>query len=156
MNLNEDILDTLLATSEFYAQLLIVLEGQDLYPTWAMINQKYDPLVHSTPWNSWLEKRLAAAFIKHELARHKAIAYSFVTEAWQAKEPKEGEPWHGASEVPDRQEIVVAFATDGTTTKWRRWKMIRDGAGKVTELTAIPTPSEDEGSFETWMTGLLA
>jgi hypothetical protein len=42
------------------------------------------------------------------------------------------------SQRPDRQECVMAFATDGINTVWRSWATHRDPKGNCTDLTLEP------------------
>ena len=35
---------------------------------------------------------------------------------------------------PDRKEVVLAMATDGTTTQYKSWDIVRDAAGNCVEL----------------------
>lgn len=61
------------------------------------------------------------------------------------------------SEQPDRDECVIAFATDGFNTKWRVWSIKRDGRGRITAVT--PKTDDDDkmndANMSSWLTNLL-
>jgi len=48
--------------------------------------------------------------------------------------------------------MVIAFATDGTTTEWRRWETKRDWNERVVALQEQPF---DGAAPESWMNKLL-
>jgi len=142
-----------------HAQKVLTQLRQPLMPTWVLLGPGGDFRIEATPFSNDLEKRLAAAYIRRRIRKYKTIAYSFVTEAWMARAPKD---WDPATPMPekdrpmhrtDRVEVVIGFATDGKEISWRRWKMIRDWNEAVVALESWPM--DDLGHFESWMIDLL-
>lgn len=152
-------LTKLLDLAEQQARVVMTVLHQDLVPSWVIISGDDKPVIRATPWRNDNEKRLAELYMRHELKAHKAKAYSFVTEAWTAVAPEDWDPetplphHERASERVDRKEVVLAFATDGKTTKWRQWNIQRDWKGEVCALERQKDFSEDE--FSSWMNELL-
>lgn len=151
--------DKLILLAEQQARNVLLVMRQTLLPTWVIIDAKGQPHVHATPWESDRDKRLAELAMKLEMRVCKARAYSFLTEAWAAKAP---EGWDPNTPLPekdramnqvDRLEIVLAFATDGTRSEWRRWNIRRDWDEQVIGLEAVR--GEDFGEPEGWMAEML-
>jgi hypothetical protein len=80
------------------------------------------------------EKIIQYAKLRQLMRDRGTVAYAWVSEAWQA--PSElGKPdFTPPSEHPDRQELVIAFASDGVNSLTRLLDIRRDYKGSVVAL----------------------
>jgi hypothetical protein len=150
-----DVLSDLLKLAGEHAYNVMVKNHQDMIPCWAFFDRKNELNVVGTPWSNDKEKEMMGEEIRNMLRAKKATAYSLVVEAWSARMPpgwKVGDPRIESRRHPDRIETVVAFATDGKTTLWRRWKTKRDYLERVFKLEELPGEYDQVTS---WMTELL-
>jgi hypothetical protein len=76
--------------------------------------------------------------VRELIAKHKAVKYVFLSEAWMIlrKVYREGISTPPADSA-DRIEVVIATATDGVDYQLRRWLIKRDG-GKCVDLALDP------------------
>jgi hypothetical protein len=145
----------LLKSAGEHAHNVMVQMHQDMMPCWAFWDGENKLNVVGTPWSNDKEKRAMSEQIRRMLRTKKATAYSLVVEAWSATMPpgwKVGDPRIESRRHPDRIETVVAFATDGKTTLWRRWETKRDHLERVVRLEELPNQDDKMSS---WMTELL-
>ena len=132
----------------------------DLMPSWLLVNSRAEIAILGTPWSDEREKQLARNFLRLKMRELNVVAYSFITEAWTATAPKSWQPESGEAmpekEQPrnraDRQEIVIAFATDGKTKAWRQWDIQRDWHEQV---VALKETDAKEAEIQSWMANLL-
>lgn len=137
-----------------FARLALIGSKAGFPPTWVFLVGE-EPVVFQTPWQDEDEKHFYISFLRMYMRKNVVRAYSVVTEAWAMDAPEgwePGQPHIAPSESPDRREMVITFATDGTEVEWRTWNIQRDKEGNATELVAGPANTE---GFETWMTQLL-
>ena len=152
--------DTLISLAEQQARnVLLVLRERSLMPTWVIIDKDGQPRIRATPWENDAEKRLAELLIRLEIRSLQARAYSFVTEAWEALAPKDWDPKtplpekDRAANRPEREEVVLAFASDGQQRKCCKWVIRRDWNEQI---IGLETPvNHAEGTFEGWITEML-
>jgi hypothetical protein len=146
-------LNALLDLAEEQARTIILKLHHELMPSWLLIDPDGTPRVIATPWNSDLEKRVAEMALRQKMKRQKTVAYSVVTEAWLAHQkgpykPGDKRPMDRA----DRQEVVVAIASDGKETLYKSWHMRRDWTEQVVALEPI---EQKGGTYESWMGQML-
>jgi hypothetical protein len=127
-------LTALLDLAEQHARLIVLKLKRSLLPSWVIVSRNGTATVLSTPWRSDLEKALAQDFLRERMKRLDAVSYSMVSEAWSAVVDGESLPDVPARKMPNRQEIVIALACDGTRTEYRRWKIKRDWNERVIAL----------------------
>ena len=148
-------LKDLIGLAEAHAKTVMIELNQGLMPTWLYWSETGATIV-GTPWDSEIEKKVMAMSVRQAMLRDNAKAYSMITEAWVSQAPKGWNPETDkairASEQPNRREVVIAFATDGTTTEWKRWEIKRDALKMVTDLKEEPFDYE---KINSWMTRLL-
>lgn len=131
----------------FARRVLIGVPDATLTPCWLIQGANGNTIV-GTPFNGDWSKDMAAAAIRKLLKKERAVAYSFVSEAWQSVQ-NAGEPLIRPSNREDRREIVMVTAYDRNGGKMRSWEIIRGPDGVVTELKA-DSPikgAEYEGRF---------
>lgn len=154
-----DLLDKLLDLAEQQAFVVRFSLKEEIMPTWLLIDAQGDTEIIPTPWKTDLEKMLARVFIQARMHKLQTVAYSFLTEAWSAQQPADWKAEDGISETErpmrraDRRESVIACACDGTTTKWRVWRIIRDHLEQVVKLERQQGLENDD--FSSWMSELL-
>lgn len=152
-------LDALLDLAEQQARLVLTVLHKDLLPSWVIITEDGTPIIRGTPWRNEGEKYAAEIFIQHELKKHKAHAFSFVSEAWVAVAPKDWDPSTVMPEADrpmnraDRREEVIAFASNGQDRQTRRWSIMRNWKGEVEHLERLP--DDDWSPVEGWIADLL-
>jgi hypothetical protein len=147
-------LEELLELAEQHAQSVIFEQRRQLAPSWILSDGKVK-LTLATPWGNEAERQLAKLFMRLQVKLNKTIAYSFVSEVWTAAESFEPDPNKAYVEPrkrPDRQEIVLALATDGKLVRTRAWKIIRNWNEAIGKLE--PKDMGD-GVFTGWMASLL-
>lgn len=153
--MNTDTLPKLVQIAGEHAKAVLIGLGQPLMPSWVYIDGTNQLHVLATPWRSDQEKVQVGTQMRRILREAQAQAYSLVVEAWAARAPAGWKPDQKVpirpSNRPDRQEIVVAFATDGERTEWRRWEIVRDWQESVTALNE----QAFDGMAESWLTRLL-
>jgi hypothetical protein len=66
------------------------------------------------------------------------VAYSWVTQVWASAAEGEVPPPPGAPGWSDREEYVMALATDGINTRAAYWKIRRDYKGATAALELDP------------------
>lgn len=153
----ESLAAALLDLADQQAHLVSLSLQQAVVPSWVIITQSGEARIQATPWKDAHEKELARHFITAELRRCNAQAYSFVCEAWMSKAPKDWNPEEDLSEAerpinrPDRIEVIVALANDGTQTLARRWEIKRDSQGLVCALEPMGESTASQG----WTAELL-
>jgi hypothetical protein len=153
-----DTVDTLITLAEQQARGVLLVLHQALMPTWVIVAKKFTPYIFATPWQDDQEKEEVRIFVRRQIRRYEAHAYSFLTEAWMATAPPDWDPdkplpkKDQAMNRADRQEVVVAFATDGQKRQWRRWRIRRDWNEQVIALEPM---HEDMCEPEGWMAELL-
>jgi hypothetical protein len=155
----EQVLSDLLRLAGQHAENVMIKMGQDLVPTWALVDVKKRIKILSTPWRDEEEKAMYRAGLKFAMTMNEVVAYSFVTEAWAATLER-GEYENPMGRIPpsqraDRREVVVACAATASASKVASWAIERDGAGKVTALVSHAIPDSEQGQFESWLVEML-
>lgn len=152
-------IDTLLDLAEKHARLILTVLHQDLMPSWVIVTTDGTAIIRGTPWRNDAEKHLAEVFIKGELTKHHASAFSFVSEAWVAGAPQDWDPGTPMPEADrpanrvDRREVVIAFASNGQDGEMRRWQIMRNWKGEVEHLQREAT--DDWTQLEGWIADLM-
>jgi hypothetical protein len=124
-----------------HARLVLVeFKMGQLVPSWLILRGDGQVEIFGTPWKNDSEKEHTANMIRKKLKETQAQAYSLVTEAWTAKWEKGTAKQVRPSDRADRQEVVIALATDGKETVYRRWLMRRDAKGKLLDLEVDDVP----------------
>jgi hypothetical protein len=149
-------LDSLLEAAGHMAHQVLLKEHESLMPTWLYLRPNGELGIIATPWRDELEKEIMVLRVREELRATQALLYAFVTEAWVASAPSEWSPGKQLplrpSQHPDRQEVVIAFATDGQLIEWKSWDTKRDYHEQIIALAAR---KDFEGTPESWLTRLL-
>lgn len=153
------ILEKLLTIAETHARAVLIGLGQPLMPTWCLIDRKGNPHVIGTPWRTDLQKEQAEHKMRKEMRKLRVLAYSFVTEAWMARAPKEWVPGHKLEVAPRdnplRKEVVIAAAIDRHGNElWRIWDIRRDHLEMVTNLVAQPLDKDSPNPMG-WLAQML-
>lgn len=101
-------------------------------------------LVIATPWRNEFEKVAVLAKLRTIFRERGIVAYASIGEAWCSmsttiKPRPDGSiprfyPGDPPSQQPDRFEVLMIMATDGTTVKSRAWRMKRDSRGRLLDL----------------------
>lgn len=108
-----------------------------LMTTWTLLRENDQLEVLGTPWANNVEKRIMLNLVRLYVRTHDIVAYSILTEAWMANLSEKDlaeEDLPRASEAINRQEVVIAMATDGKEVKMRKWLILRDWKNKIKEL----------------------
>lgn len=135
--------DLLTLSGEHAQHVLVDLKLGELLPTWVLVTPQNKLMIFSTPWRDQLEKDNAHIFIKRKMREVNAVAYSFIAEAWTAVYDKDFDPntmdkMDLPRHRPDRREIVLAEASDGTETLYRHWRIQRDYKNEIFRLELQP------------------
>lgn len=113
----------------------LVKRGLEITPVYAFVTPTgKGPIIH-TPWRNEIEKGLMVSQIKVIARKEQATAVMLIAEAWQSRLAIE-DPKLCPADCPDREEVVMAIATNGFVTESRSWKIIRRGKKnqRVTDL----------------------
>jgi hypothetical protein len=148
-------LDKLLDLAELHARMVLFKRRQALPPTWILSDGKEMRKVF-TPWKTDLERELTKGYIANLIKQYNTVAYCVISEVWVAKDTQENyesknyiQPRHR----PDRQEMVFALATNGTSVQNRQWQIVRDWHERIIKLE--PQKMQAYEGFGGWMVGLL-
>jgi hypothetical protein len=155
----DDLLD--LARDQARNVLIGAPKGTQLVPTWLVHAANGDVIIIQTPWADDRQKAITAQAMRETMRERKALAYSFLSEAWMSRRrlaPGQTlqdvlDKRHADGEMPrndpERVEMVIATAGDTKGSKSRMWGIVRDKAGVVTDLVAqIDAPDMVVGRFE--------
>jgi hypothetical protein len=121
------------------AKNLIVGNKEQIMPVFMVLAGDDSIVFVGTPWHGDDQKNMAIVMLRELMKEHKATAYSFLTEAWVARQPKGWRPGidpRGPAPMnrPDRKEVVLAMATNGIDTQYKSWDIVRDADGNCVEL----------------------
>lgn len=136
-------LDELLLLAEVAIHDLLIDQGQPnlgaIYHLVAPLGR--NDLIVQCLWSNDREKAAVVADVRQRAQELGAIAVLFMTEAWAAVwTPDPGD------DPPERREIAIAVASNGLRTEMRSWSMVRNQAGKLTELIELPPSRSDDRS----------
>jgi alkylated DNA nucleotide flippase Atl1 len=148
-------LEQLVEMAGTHARAVLTVLNQSVVPTWVLIDDKGKISITATSWTDEREKATCVAMMRARMREEKIVAYSVVAEAWSAVQPKGWkvtDPHVRPSEDPQRVEIVLALATDGKETEWRRWRIERNATGRVVALEPEAIPQEQVVG---WMANML-
>jgi hypothetical protein len=151
--------ETLITLAEQQARGVLLVLHQSLVPSWVIVAENFTPYIFATPWKDDEEKERMRTFIRQQIRRYEAHAYSFLTEAFMATAPPDWDPDTPLPEKDravnraDRQEVVIAFATDGRKRQWRRWRIRRDWNEQVIALE--PMDEDEMFESESWIADLF-
>jgi hypothetical protein len=147
------LLDALIDHAYEHARTVLIERrtGDDqLAPAWLTIGGDGAVTITITPWSDEFEKDLVVAAMRHTMRETGVVAYSFVSEAWSASEPESYDPKrHGwPKDRPDRQEVVIAVASDRAASVHATWLIKRDRRGRVAALERQPDAEIAFGRFD--------
>jgi hypothetical protein len=154
-----DTVETLITLAEQQARGVLLVLHQSLLPTWVIVAKDFTPHVLATPWEDDQEKEKMRIFIRQQIRKYEAHAYSFLTEAFMATAPPDWDPdtplpdKDRATNRADRQEVVIAFAADRQKRQWRRWRIRRDWNEQVIALE--PMDENETCEPEGWIADLF-
>jgi hypothetical protein len=114
---------------------------EPLLPVWHLMQADGKSIVVGTPFDGPREKNMVFDVIRRTMRQIDCIAYCFTNEAWTmppmtAEEVKRISPTGELADIrpsvmPNRIEVFVATASDGTTIVTRMWDIRRDKRGRV-------------------------
>jgi hypothetical protein len=143
--------ETMLEAGKLQAKAAIIEGGGTLPPTWILVNDKGDIQIEATPWTDEFEKLLAKVYIRAHMLRQRTTAYAFLAESWRTKwDPGKAPPL--VSNLKDRIECVMLFATDGKTKKWAALDIKRSPEGQAIALEPL---KDSIDAADGWMVRML-
>jgi hypothetical protein len=134
-----------------HAETVLVLKHEpELAPMFHMLDEEGNSVIAPVIWRDENEKHAILAGMKILMRQEEIVAYSMVSEAWAAVQPKDWKPSmpYGPmpSERPDRKEVVIAIAADKIRAISRSWDIVRGEAGSIVKLELSPlAPDRQEG-----------
>jgi hypothetical protein len=95
------------------------------------------------------QKQALADSVRVILRERGAVAYSFLSEAWMARQPADQPLPRNVRDNPERIEIVYAVAFDAAgESRSMVWRITRGPDGQITDLTQeAPLPGPMAGRF---------
>jgi hypothetical protein len=153
MGLPELTVDRMLELAYGQAKNLIIGNKEQILPVFMLLAGDDTIVFVGCPWQGEDQKDMAIVMLRELMKEHKATAYSFLTEAWVARQPKGWRPGidpTGAAPMdrPDRKEVVLAMATNGTHTQYKSWDIVRDADGNCMDLVEVKMAKFALGRFE--------
>ncbi len=110
--------------------ILLERRERQLMPSYVLIGADGLGHVVGTGWRNDDEKIAAIAQVRDLAREYRAVALSFVTEAWVTDTLHQPDALTmRPSEHPQRHEVVHAFATDKNHTQMAQWQIVRDRPG---------------------------
>jgi hypothetical protein len=134
-----------------HAHTVLVLKHEpELVPVFHMLDEEGNGVVAPVIWRDEAEKSAILARLRMLMKQEGIVAYSMVSEAWAAVQPKDWKPGMPdgpmPSERPDRKEVVIAIAADKTRAISRSWDIVRGEAGSIVKLELSPlAPDRQQG-----------
>jgi hypothetical protein len=145
--------DELLDRAIAHARSVLVGKSEaSLMPTW-LIQSKDKTSIVGTPWAGDEDKQFMLFAMRMMLEKEQAQSYSFMSEAWAAREDLNHPIGLQPSQREDKREVVLINACDRQGGKMRIYEIKRDKKGVVTEL-ALQRQGE-EGRFSGRLFNLL-
>jgi hypothetical protein len=115
-------------------------EKSEMLPVCHVMYQDGHSIVVGMPMADRDEKQVMAGVMRAMFRKTGVIAYCLTMEAWTATEPVipgeriEDHEFTPPSERADRQEVFIAFVSDGNEKRMRMWDIERDWKGAVGAL----------------------
>jgi hypothetical protein len=136
----EALLDQLMAVAEGYAKKRLLRTRNELLPVFELVGAGGAHEIVGCPWRSDSDKTLMVAALRQKMRDQGTLAYSFVGEAWMARQTDMWKPDDVLpSDRPDREEIVWAIASDGFHQRFAVWRLRRDSFGRCAALEPAAT-----------------
>lgn len=128
------ILDDLLAIGEERFRGTIGTKDQ-LIPHFLLVSQEGKRALIATPWGNQAERDEVVHAIRGALKAFNCVAYSLSHEAWAAPEPKGSWPeGYRPSQDPQKKEVFMVSACDGSVEKCRVYNIIRNADGTCKDI----------------------
>jgi hypothetical protein len=134
--MSEVTLQALVDMAGAQARKIMVGTKEELMPCF-LLQTETEVHILGTPWADSSQKAALIEEVRRWAKKIGAVRYSFLCEAWQAKVVDENDE-RPASERPDREEIVMAVASDGKETVRAQWAIKRQD-GVCVGLEKDPT-----------------
>lgn len=142
-------LDVLLELAEKQAHHMLLVERvKQLVPVFVLVSPRDELSIISCPWENDTEKQIMLAALREAAKGMHAVMLSNLSEAWVSPSYGPGVDLTKTTRPslhPERREVVIALATDGTNTKSRIFEIKRDWKGKISQL--IPETTSDDMAF---------
>jgi hypothetical protein len=139
MDLSGDIVGHLMDMAETQAKTVMVGLHLDLLSAFVIVKRDGGLEIIGAPWRNREERILFVAMIEGKIRKLKAVAFSFVGEAWQSINPPDNPlDMTPPSERPahQRKEVVMVFASDGRRKLVQWFDTVRNEVGECIELKA--------------------
>ena len=158
-----EFLDQLLDLAEQQARRVLIGTKEQLLPCFALVDKDGATYIVGVPFSNEIQKQLGLAKVKQFAKQYRAVAYSFITEAWMSPEkvaPENVSPEGSVllreprpREHPHRIEVVMAMASNGVVSKMRQWRMVRDYRGRTKALEPEGDIDEFRSRFDNILEG---
>ena len=140
-------LDEMVQLGYEQAQRTLIGTKEQIAPSWLLQSETGERILIMTPWGNSFEKELIQAQMRKAMKEHLTLSYSIVLEAWASYlapgEVQKVRP----SKDPNRYELVMVVATDGSAIRIRQFRIIRDPiTGKCRELEEVPVEHDEKYS----------
>jgi len=132
-------LDDLVRLAGEHAERVLVKERQPQLLATYLLFSPAGTFIVPCMWRSDIQKQLMVLEVRHLARDRHARAASFVSEGWMVQRSTDKPQWDlPPSQDPKRQEVVIAYATDGAAKKAMRWQIVRDKpGGRVISLVQL-------------------
>jgi hypothetical protein len=130
---------------EHACSVLVGKPEASLMPTW-LIQSKDKTSIIGTPWDGEEDKKFMLFAMRMMLEKEQAQSYSFMSEAWSARENLNHPIGLPPSQREDKNEVVLINACDRQGGKMRIYEIKRNKKGVVTELALQKQGGEDQFS----------
>jgi hypothetical protein len=158
LDLSGDIVGHLMDMAQTQANTVMIGLHQDLLSAFVIVKPDGGLAIIGAPWSSREEKIIALAMIQEEMRKLKAVAFSFVGEAWTATNPPDNpnDMTPASLRPPDqRKEVVMIFASDKHTKLIQWLDTVRNDQGQCIELKAGKREPATKDIYSGWVMDLL-
>jgi hypothetical protein len=102
------------AALEYARNTLINKPDKQIPPTFVLVTADDEMTIIPAPWKNSEQRSMALNVLKFTMKRTQVVAYSVVSEAWMAREPKDPRKWSGKipSEHPNKKEVILIIAVN--------------------------------------------
>jgi hypothetical protein len=158
IDLSGDVVGHLMDLAQQQATTVMVGLNQDLLGAFVIVKPDGSGQIIGAPWRNPHEKIIFINILREKILKTRAVAFSFVGEAWTATNPPDNPlDMTPASQRPadQRKEVVLIFASDGHKKLIQWFDIVRNEKGQCIELKAGERQPAGKDILYSWLVELL-
>lgn len=155
MDKDHELLAALIEQGVSYVHdILLVKKDKSLMPIWHLQSPE-GAMVIGTPWKGDEEKTAMTAYVREQIKKSNATAYSFISEAWvsaytseeiQGRDLEAEGPAERPAKRANRVEAVVIFASTRSGQRMTNLRIVRDANEEIVDLPPFDPAEGKQGA----------